>query len=608
MHYKTTCILLLAVCVTGCFIWIVEWKTGSQDRPRMREQRLMNIEPEKMSYVSFYRGGTFIECVNEHGQWFINRPIRARADNSEIHHLLAIMEMLPKGEAITLSERQARELTLDDYGLADPRARVVLGEKEHRRKLTIGGDSPLKDAVYVRLNNEEEVIATSTNVLNIIPFRVDDIRDRRLLRGSPSYVTRLEIKRHDRPMLQLVKEGAQWILYKPVIARADWVKISSLLDHLFSIRVQEFVSETMADPEAYGLSDDEAILRINLWQRQEQDGEKVFFGKDADGEGGMVYANRMGSSSICAVRKSMVESVRVNASDLRDSRIYFMATDSIKFIRVEAGDSILQLHKLDGSGWQIVKPNQWPAHARAVTDLLNRLNALRIAAFVDGTVTNLQVLGLDKPARVIRLADSLSPSGTATQGVEQITVPPVRSERSLRLSNVRPGQEYVHAQFEDEPQVYQISAAAASTFSIDSLAYRDPMVLVLDPLAVRTITLRKDGAEQCVKRDASGSWKPVLPASGEVDRTVIRDILAQVTGLGVSRFECSGIKNLSVYGLQNAPVSLTFGLTGEEGLQKSVVIGERSEDLGVYAMLQGQDVVFVLEKEIVDLLTRDLIR
>ena len=607
MHWKTTLLLMVCVCILGCFIWIVEWKPNSEDDPRHLEKKLLSIKPETVSYLSFHRNGTFIECMNEDGQWMINRPIHARADNGSIHRLLAIMEMLPLGEIITASERQARELTFKDYGLTKSSARVVLGDSEKRYKLTIGAESPLKDAVYVQLDNSESVKATSTNVLNVIPNHVDDVRDTRLLQGSPLYVTRIQIKRHDGPMIQLVKEGAEWILHQPLLARADWIKVSRLLEHLFSMRIRQFVSETMADPAAYGLSDDEAILRVSIWQSEEQNGEKLLFGKNANEKGDLVYATCKDSSSIYAVDKDTVQSVQANVNDFRDSRLYFMPEDEIAFVRLEMEGKVLQLHKGGETGWRIVEPKQWPANSRAVASLVNRLNTLRITPFMEKTVTNLHAVGLDKPARVIRVADSVPLSRTVTQGVEQITLPPGKTKRSLRLSAPMPGKEYVFAQFEDERQIYQISASSASTFSIDPLTYRDTTVLTLDPSMIRSITLKKNGVEQTVEKESSGSWKPIKPASGEVNMTVIRDILDHVAELTVLRFEGSDITNLSVYGLKDAKVSLTFRLTGEEGIQKSLIIGQRSEDLGMYAMLQGQDVVFVIEGVVVGSLIRDLI-
>ncbi len=599
---------MILVCLAGLLIWILDWRSAPDEALRSRGEGLISLDPERLTYASFYTAGVFIECANLHGKWFINRPVLDRADNSAIDRIISVITMLPKLETVTLEERKARELTPDDYGLANPRAWVVLGNGEKRRKLSIGGDSPLRDSVYVRLDSEDDIIATSTNVLAAIIVSPDDIRDRFLFRGAPSYVTRVEIKRNDRPMLSLVREGPEWIIRKPALARADWLKVAGLLDGIFSVGIKQFLSESMSDPSAYGVGEDEAVLRVGVWQRHEENAEIALFGKPADAQREMLYANRKGSSSIYAVDKRHVNSLSVSASDLRDSRLYFMAADRARAVRLAEGDKVLQFDSSDGNKWEIVKPHQWPADGRAVADLLNRLNSLRISAFVDSVSTNIHGLELDTPARVVRMWDYVPESGLATQGLEQIAASAMRLERTLRLGSAQQGREFVFARFDDNPQIYEISAAAAMTLDVDPLKYRHPVVLALSPDVIRSITLKKDDFAESVERDPAGGWMPVSLAAAEADMEAIDDILSAVSSLAVARFECSGARNPAIYGLQPARISLSFGLTGEGGVSKVLLIGADSEDLGVYAMVQGQDIVFVIEKEKVNLLLRGLTR
>ncbi len=608
MRYRTTLALMMLVCLGGLLIWILEWRSGPAEIRRVRGAGVFSMEPERLTYVSFYRDSVFIECVNEEGQWFVNRPVRDRADNSAIDRIISVISMLPVLETVTIEERRARDLSADDYGLTSPRAWVVLGDGNKRRKLSIGGDSPLRDAVYVRMDGEDDIVATSTNVLASVIRSADEIRDRWLFRGAPSYVTRFEIKPNDKPMLSLAREGSEWIIRKPALARADWLKVSGLLDSLFSVRIRQFVLESMSDPAGYGVGEDESVLWVGVWQGNDKDGEIVLFGKPADAQREMLYAHRKGSSSIYAVDKRRVDMLGVSAVELRDSRLYFMAADRARSVQLEEGDNVLRFDSDDGNKWKIVKPHQWPADGRAVTDLLDRLNSVRISAFVDAAETNLQVFGLDTPSRIVRMWDHIPEPGDATQTVDHIVASATRIERTLRISEARPGRDFVFARFDDNPQVYRISAAAALTLDMNPLKYRDQEVLALDPSVVRSITLKKEDFEESVERDPSGIWLPVSLSAAEADRDVIDAILEEVSSLSAARFECSGARNLAVYRLDPPLVSLSFGLTGEGGVSKVLLIGADSEDLGVYAMLQGRDVVFVLEKEKAALFLRGLTR
>ncbi len=610
MHLKTTFFLLLALVLAASVYWLVDREREGSEPPAA-EKTLLAIEPEKITYVSFFREGEFIECVNDRGQWMLQKPVAARADSACMDRILAGFEMLPRGEMISAAQRQARGLTLEDYGLAKPRARIVLGSGAKRILLAVGGEASLKNAVYVRLDQDDLVVATSTNLLEIMPRGADALRDPSLLAGAPAFVQRLEIKRADGPLVQLAKEGAEWVIHKPVLARADWMKVSRLLDQVFALTVSRFVMDRMGDPAAYGLDDEEAVLQLGIWQADDKTEARLAFGKKADERGGAVYAARLDLGALVTVGRDRLEALLAAAADLRDSRLYFMAPETMGSIRIEEGERALEFRKGADSAWWIVEPRQWKADGRAMADLISRLNTFRFDPVAEGT--NGAAVESEAPAYVLRVAGGYAAGGGATQGVALAAAPPPaasgeRAKRALMISALRPGQEFVLARFEGEAPVYRISASAVSTLSLDPLSYRDSAVLALDPSLIRRITLRKDGGEQIVEQAETGLWQPAAPAGGELQRGALSDLLARTAELKALRFERGDSRNLAVYGLSEGRAVLTFSLTGEGGVQKVIVFGDPSEDLGVYAMVQGQDLVFVLEKTLADGLRRDLVR
>lgn len=609
MHLKTTFFLLLALALAVGVIWMMDWDGETSEEVPAVEKKLLPVEPEKIVYVSFYREGEFIECVNDHGQWTMTKPVAARADAARIHRILAAIEMLPRGETITAAQRQTRGLTPNDYGLAKPRARIVLGGTDKRSLLSIGNESPLKNAVYVQVDREEDIVATSGNLLEVLPRQAADIRDRFLLAGAADYVRRLEIKRASGPLVQLAKEGSEWVVNKPVLARADWAKVSALLDQLFSLSVHRFVSDTMGDPAAYGLSEDESALQLGVWQADDKTVDRLLFGKKADEQGETVYVARRESGSLMTVKRDRLDSLLAAATDLRDPRLYFMAPEKMSLIRIEEGERALEFHKIGDAAWQIVKPQQGKADARMVADLIVQLNTLRADQVPAGASE--AALGLERPARVIRVAEGYAAPGPTNQGTAAAVAAEGRGEqqsRTLLIGPPQPGREYVFARFEGEPFIYRVSASSSSTISLDPLSYRDGTVLALEPSAIRRIALKRQGAEQAVERVGADDWKPLTPAGGEVSRGALTNLLARAADLKALRFERSDIRDLAVYGLKDARASLTFSLSGAEGIQKTLLFGENSEDLGVYAMFQGQDLVFVLEKTLADALTRELVQ
>jgi len=604
MHLRTTFFLLVLTTLILSYVFMHESPDGSVNEGDKKKVKLLDLEPERVAYWSLAGDRGFVECVNEHGQWMINKPFRTRARDARINYMLSVLAALMKGETITGDQRKARALGLADYGLAKPVYRIVIGSPDKRLEMNVGNISPLKDSIYVQINDSDTIVATSTNLLAIIPRELAEIRDNHLISGAPAYVKMLEIKSPMSPLIMLAKEGAEWVLRKPVLARADWLKLSTLLDSIFNAQIDQYVSDSMKDPSLYGLDDDEAIMQIGIWQNEKEKGEYLLFGKKADDKGDLVYVCQRGQGSVYAVKAAIVDSLSITTANIRDSRLFFMAPESFSSIRIEEGNNILQLVRDRASGWQITEPKKWKADDKIVETLISRLNSLRIEMFVPAT--NLNARLLEKPAKIITVSDaplSIPATGPLIPSTPETQV----TTRSLLLSASAQGKENVFGRFADEDEVYQISASAVTTISLNPMSYRDSVILSFDPAAVTKIVLHKNNMEQVAVRDNAKKWQAGGPGPARLDLKIIDDMLVRASGLRAVRFE-SDSSVAGMYGLQPAARTLTFSLSGKEGINKTLLLGENSEDGGVYAMLQGQEFVFVLDKDVVNLLLRDMFR
>ena len=315
----------------------------------------------------------------------------------------------------------------------------------------------------------------------------------------------------------------------------------------------------------------------------------------------LVYARVKGSESICAVRASILGRLAMKAEDLRDRRLMTLSIYDITYFRAEEGEHAVELRR-DGETWNVVEPKPWKADSQRMQDLLTAWVGAGIEAFVDDPETNLSALGLAPPARTLKFARRApAASGEESQPVsagDEVTVQVSSSKRSLGL---------VLVHVEQENALYEILADALNTVSMDPLFYRDREVLNLDPDDVLKITVSQDDRERSVERGPSGEFQPVGSGDGKIDAESVRDLLMTACHLVVSEFVADTPEKLSDYGLDKPRAVLALGLKGEAGLGKAVLFGADAGDKGVYAMLRGQDVVFVLGNSVKEKLLQDLI-
>ena len=142
--------------------------------------------------------------------------------------------------------------------------------------------------------------------------------------------------------------------------------------------------------------------------------------------------------------------------------------------------------------------------------------------------------------------------------------------------------------------------------------YRDRVVLRLNSANVHRMARVVNGgqAERSVERGTDGKWRVPPPAQGEVQPAIVEEMLNAVTNLLAVRMVDDRPGQEAGYGLSQtqATFRLTFGLAGEGAIQKTLILGLPADAEGEYAMLQGQDLIFVLPKEVTDQLRRDFVR
>lgn len=628
MKFSTTWRLLLAVLLLGGAIWLLDRRVETTDQRRTRRARLLPDMRDDVDYLRVEKGDLSVECVMEKGAWWIHSPLRARAGEGAVDKLLSVLERLRRGESIPIDQVKARDLTLADYGLGTPRARIVFRDQRGQQEVIVGDPAPLGEAVFVRIGGSDRIVSTGRELLDALPDGVEDLRDRRLLHGDLFSTTRLEIQRPGGGFVQLTRSDGQWRLQQPVTALADSSRISSLLDVLFGLEAAEFVWDPpVGEPgpevkvpdaadsaegrvEAYGFAD-ETALRITVWVKGDDVGKELLLGKTPGKQSDLVYATRRDLPSIYLVDRSVLDAFEVAADDLRDRRVFTIPPDRVRHVRLQQEERRVVLQKDREQGWVLTEPVQWKADDEVVEGLVRFLAGWQVLAFRDALSTNLEEQGLDPPRLTVCLA--AVPAAAGREDATDSGPPPESAGvdwRCLRIGRRVEGRDAVVTMFEGGSSMMELREDAVRCLPgdpADPLYYRERTMLAVAPGNVKRLTLSRGGDEQSVVRNADGMWVPGEEGPFKAATDVVRDILFYTSNLRALRVECHNPESLPAYGLDSSGMRLTLGLSGKEGIQKSLLMGFRSKMDGIYAMVQGQGVVFVLANDVVDRLTGDLL-
>ena len=632
MNFSTTLRLLCVVLLLAALIAVFD-----REKPVDVQKSLLGLKASNITDLKIERGDFSVYCFKKGESWFIAEPIQARADDSRLDGIAGALETMERDEVVTLAERDARKLTLKDYGLHKPRVRLIVGVQKDggicKEELWIGQDSPLGEAIYVKLGTNDEVVATDRSIMTVIPETIEALRDRAILHGDVSKTIRLEIKRANSGFVQLTHVGNDWFIQQPIVARADSARIQQMLEALFLLKAVDFVWDANIETgdvvrvsdaispnskaESYRLVPDQAVVGGTVWLSGEEVGRELLFGREVEEKSDKIYARCRDIDSIYTVHKSVLDFVNIGVNEMRDRNLFLLPTESVNSVVIRKGDRKLVLDRNKAEGWNIVEPIQWKADDRFISSLIDNIAGLRVESFLEGTNNvnfevgdQLCMISLSDICAVTIGAETNKVEKPAENAAEKSTVTNLK-QGGLIVGPPREGKETVLAKFEEEPFVFEISSKSLDFMGkdpVDPLIYRNRTMLSIDPATVKSISMLKGGAETVVEKNENGRWVVSGSGTNQIDEKVIDEMLFIVADMRAMRTYCQNPDNLVQYGLDRSGVTLTFGLTGESGIRKTVVIGFRARTDGVYAMVQGLDVVFVISNELMGALTRDLIK
>ncbi len=625
MSYRTTLVLLVIVGLLCAALWLMQQSMESTDRRLALAGRVLDVDLLHADSLVVQQQGEEIEIERRGGEWWIVRPIEARADEAKVGRLLSTSEALTCIETITREQREHRALSLGDYGLDLPRISVTYSTPLGTCRLLIGHDASLGERTYVRIDGESEVMLAEGDLRAALPESLESLRDRVLLHGQPARVTRVELERPDGGFVQLLVGPEGWHLQQPVREPADAIVVDALLDALFAARIEQFVWDPpvgvapvaadaspvvdapTAPVESYGLAADTAPARLRVWFAGDDLGRELTFGKPVEAEGNFVYAMFTESGSVFTLDAGLLEQCHLPVDDLRSRTLVRLDPGRVRFLAVQQGDRKLTLGHTPDAGWSILEPIQWSADREIVADVLRTLTGARIQSFVDTPATNPPASTDDTALRLT--LDTVYPPQAAnadepgakmdhTAGrCELVAVENGADDQMLVQVAGRPGRFRVA-----RDALVLLPEAAALPF-----AFFDRTVLAVPPDSVQRVVMKRADVEQILERGADGTWAAPGGVEGRPDAQVLSDILFRVSNLRAVRVADQHPKDLAVYGLDETETSLTVGLTDSDAIQKTILIGSPSGGGGRYAMIQGQEVVFVLSETVANGLLRDLV-
>lgn len=619
MSWKPTLWLLAAVLLAGAFIVVFERGTQPAGLSTPLEAPLLGFEPGNVTSLAINTSNCNAVCMLRNQTWFLTRPVETRADGTCIRQLLEALQRTRRRDTISGALQQQRGLTLESFGLDKPRVRCVVGYDRRQDEIVFGMDVPLGDLIYAQLNGGEDVVAVTREFEKALPGSLDELRDHAVFPATLRQLARIEIK-HAGGFIQLASVGGNWRIQQPKDAPADPARVEWLLGRLRELKVEAFGGDTPgADPVAYGMGPDEAAIEVTVWPEGSSDsGVTLTVGKLSQDNPSLFYARISDMGAIGMVAKSALQPLlELRAETLRDRRLCDANPAQVATLTILDAEKKLVAERLAAGGWAITEPIRGTADAKVVGSLLKELCALRGDELPGAEITNAAMRVTQEAMVRVTIAEAQAPRpDSLTNALPSVDTTVKRkwtywigtnTTRGARLILRQEDQMVFKVQTADLTRLFQWEATPETGSTADPLRYMDRRVFDLEADNVRRLTLTKAGREETVVKNAGGNWSVDSPPGTHVADGAVAALLGLAGDLKAVRIESVASTNLTSYGFDEASPRLTFGLTGTGGIQKTILLGGTDQRQGVYAMVQGRDVVFVLPRNVAEALTHSLV-
>ncbi|MFA7174348.1 MAG: DUF4340 domain-containing protein [Kiritimatiellia bacterium] len=596
---------------TGIALCLVILLVGRNGRrvlvvPDKRASLLFREGLDDLTAIVIERGGQRIEIRYDGARWSMLAPVEASVDQGVVSRLLHGFEGVVVEDRLSFDELRKRGLSVADYGLHPARARIAFQKPGRELSILFGGFSATDHEVYVRKNNLEQVLAIPRQVFEVIPEDANALRSRQLIDCDRALVSSIDIRRPGHPFIRLVKESGAWLIEQPISARASAERVNDFLDNFFEVRVFKFAWPTLdnvmdvADFESalkmrkglYGL-DDETGTTIQVYTLDGGSDSKVVIGRRSEKAGEPVYALMDDSTAIGVVSNSFADIVSVTSFDFRSMRVFEDITKPLSRLQLMQGEELFVLSQTNGL-WRIDAPASEPADQEAVRRAIQQMLALKAERVVTGAA---------------------KPEFSENDG-DWSYVEFSAGDQSAKVSVKKPdlaGSSYMLA-FADSTELFFVAASNMPPVMVERevvMDLRDKTLLSLSSKSINRVTIKKYGtiALSVAYAEADGTWHP---SDGELKGKLNSEAFAKVLEL-LTAFRADKVVKIGMsvadseyYGFKEPWLEVNLDVDIESAVRKTLLVGRAAGFNLRYVMLRGDQSVFTVDEQRLDIFTEGL--
>ena len=495
MKPKTTLVLLIVAVAMGAFIFGLDrWSQSTRER-RERAAHVVRVTRANIQGFTIHNGDELIKVRTDGDAWKMIAPWQDDADTGVVDQLLdAIQSLRPEDVITDLGRGEKKRRMLQDFGLNKSRLRLKLDGKQMPAELQFGQDTAVQGECYLRTADDDAVYVVSNDLKNIVSKNPEEFRDHRMTPFLTTLINRA-IFRVSGGEIELAKEQDDWVLVRPIKARASNDAVADILTRINQTQIAKFVPDNKSNPGTFGLDSPSNVITLF---GDEQNQFEIDIGSLVPSNPDSVYAGLPQRNSVVELSKAFANLFNITPNDLRDRKIARLNSDLIDRITIERPDQSKIVLGRDENRWRFLSPINALANSGSITRLIQEINDGEVSKFVSDTATDLAKYGLDQPRLKISFS-SYSTENTAEANAGETVL------AALTFGNSENGATF--ARLEEEPYIFSVSDQLVAALPTAEYSFRTLEVLDLRRDQLVSLVIERQGEEPIeLVRGPEGKW------------------------------------------------------------------------------------------------------
>jgi uncharacterized protein DUF4340 len=368
---------VLAVVLLGLGSYIYVFQSKGSPGAEEARPRAVEIPKDKIEqFVIKSASGEVSTVTKTGGTWQITAPLAAPADEAVMTRIVTLISGI---EITRVVDENPADLA--QYGLAPPQVEVTIKTSggAGTERLLIGTKAAIGSAVYAQLSSSPRVILIDADVEEAANKAPSDLRDKAVFRIDRDKIDSLEIDVAG-AAVQLVKQGLEWELMKPLRTHGDLGVVSELLTKLTSLRMASIIDSPAAGSATYRL--DKPVVAVTVAAGSLR--ETLQIGGRADESNS--YARNLSRPIVFTIPTSVVDALKNEPWHYRRKDVFeFQTIDATRLEVVRDGRTTVY-EKATAAGsdgkWRELSPNARDIAPAKMDTALSKLSYLRAATFV----------------------------------------------------------------------------------------------------------------------------------------------------------------------------------------------------------------------------------